>query len=575
MPRRPRQRCGERASSAPAAGRERSAWPSIRCTHPKGQAPGGQCWTGRVERSVAGKIGRTVLGLAAALSIAKSVGPCPQTPEALRAPRKRRDSRYISNVLTLLREHRRFFLCTTLAGLALRLLFLLYFPALTDDSRVYLDLAGNWLHHGIYGQTQLGQIVPSDTRLPGYPAFLAVILMIFGSGSIRAVMLAQVVIDLGTCLILADLARRILGARAAKAAFLLGALCPFLASYSAAILTESLEIFFTALALDCAAVAFDRANGSMSAADRDWRWWAATGASVGACILLRPDGGILLAAMLIYLATLLAKRCLARQSATSILLAAVTLSIFALAPLAPWTIRNFRTLHHFQPLAPRYATDSEEVIPRGFNRWAKTWIAEYASVEEIYWNVPGDKIEVEKLPARALDTAREATLAVIADYNQGQRLTPELDARFGELAAQRIRAHPVRYYAALPVLRIADMWLRPRTELLPADIRWWEFNDDPRWSAVAVGFGVLNLGYVAAALFALVMRRSDIRFLKFRTVGAPLFAVMAGFLVLRSVFLGTLENPEPRYTLECYPVIIVLAAAVLASCGQKPAAVEQ
>ena len=33
------------------------------------------------------------------------------------------------------------------------------------------------------------------------------------------------------------------------------------------------------------------------------------------------------------------------------------------------------------------------------------------------------------------------------------------------------------------------------------------------------------------------------------------------FLVLRSVFLGTLENPEPRYTLECYPVVIFLGSA--------------
>ena len=24
------------------------------------------------------------------------------------------------------------------------------------------------------------------------------------------------------------------------------------------------------------------------------------------------------------------------------------------------------------------------------------------------------------------------------------------------------------------------MWLRPRTEMLPLDIRWWEYADDPR-----------------------------------------------------------------------------------------------
>jgi hypothetical protein len=33
------------------------------------------------------------------------------------------------------------------------------------------------------------------------------------------------------------------------------------------------------------------------------------------------------------------------------------------------------------------------------------------------------------------------------------------------------------------------------------------------------------------------------------------------FVIVRSGFLGTLENPEPRYTLEIYPILIVFAAA--------------
>ena len=106
----------------------------------------------------------------------------------------------------------------------------------------------------------------------------------------------------------------------------------------------------------------------------------------------------------------------------------------------------------------------------------------------------------------------------------------------------------------LPVLRVADMWLRPRTEILPPDARWWEFNDDAKHSVVAVGFGLLNLAYVVAALLALVRRPSGIRWA----------GLLVGFVLLRSAFLGTLENPEPRYTLECYPVIIVLAASWLA-----------
>jgi len=520
---------------------------------------------------------------------------------------ERHTSRIVSHVLSMLREHRRFFLWTTLAGLALRLFFFVYFPTVTDDSRVYLDLAGNWLRHGVYGQTQLGQIVPADTRLPGYPAFLAAISAIFGDGNsvgsanIRAVLLTQILLDLLTCLIIADLARRIVpGRRAGRAAFFLAAMCPFLANYAAAVLSENLEIFFTALALDCAVATLDHRDDSRRALAAGWLLWVGTGVSIAACIMLRPDGGILLAAVLLCIAVTTAegairfrrgkrasaakgnasdnrliaaaKRCATPNRTGSeasppdvkprpdakhepfrrLAAGGIIVALVALAPLAPWTVRNFRTLHHFQPLAPRYANESDEAAPRGFNRWVKTWIADYVSVEEIYWNVPGEKIDGEKLPSRALDTSKEATMAVIAGYNQSQDLTPRMDARFGELAAESIRAHPVRYYLGLPVLRIADMWLRPRTELLPPDIRWWEFNDDTRESVLAVGFGLLNLLYVAAALAALVRRHPRIRYL----------GLLVTFLLLRTAFLGTIENPEPRYTLECYPVIIVLASAL-------------
>jgi hypothetical protein len=486
-------------------------------------------------------------------------------------------------VLGLIREHRRFFLGTTLAALALRLFFFIYFPTVTDDSRVYADLATNWLQHGIYGQTQLTQIVPTDARLPGYPAFLAAIFWLFGSGNFRAVLLAQILLDLVTCLVVADLARRVVSEQAGRIAFVLTALCPFLANYAAAVLTETLEIFFTALVLDCAVAALNRMHEGETGA---WKLWGATGAAISACILLRPDGGILLVAVVSYLTvaapkgasdfesgaislkrypdTKLESRRLYRdwkwKSFRSAMSAVVIVTVFALSPLAPWTIRNFRTLHHFQPLAPRYANETDELILRGFNRWVRTWMVDYASVEEIYWNVPGYNIDPEKLPSRALDSAteRDATLAVIADYNQSQKMTPELDARFGGLAAGRIRVHSVRYYVLLPLLRIADMWLRPRTEILPPDSRWWEFNDDAKQTAMAVGFGLLNLAYVAAALWALVRRPPR------RPSGIRWVGLLVCFVLLRSAFLGTLENPEPRYTLECYPVIIVLASALLA-----------
>jgi hypothetical protein len=106
---------------------------------------------------------------------------------------------------------------------------------------------------------------------------------------------------------------------------------------------------------------------------------------------------------------------------------------------------------------------------------------------------------------------------------------------------------------ALPLLRVADMWLRPRTEILPPDPRWWEFDDVPSSLLMTVVLGLVNLAYVGAACWALLWRRSQARYL----------GMLLLFIVLRSAFLGSLENPESRYTLECYPAVILLAAAVL------------
>lgn len=452
----------------------------------------------------------------------------------------------------LVRKSPKFFGVVLLAGLGLRLLFLFVFAQVTDDSRIYADIAQNWLHHGIYGITAPGGIAPTYIRLPGYPAFLALIFALFGDNNFRAVMLCQIAFDLGTCFLIADLALRMAGSRAAKISFLLAALCPFLANYSAAVLTETLEIFFTALALDLAVLGLEGLPA------RRFRAWAGCGLAIAACIYIRPDGGLLLPAIALYLLLQLVRHraCASKDVASnvstgSLIWAGLILLICSLGPLAPWTLRNLRTMHRFEPLTPRYANEPGEFVPAGFNRWVKTWIADYTSVEEVYWQEPGAKIDPSRLPERAFDSPDQklCTEQVIAKYNQTTDINPELDQEFESLAEQRILGHRLRYYLWLPALRIADMWLRPRTELLPADSRWWEFNEDPKWIAVTVGFGVINLAYVILAIIGLLRDR-----------GAPWIYMLLLFLLVRSVFLGTLENPEPRYTLECYPAVVVLTA---------------
>jgi hypothetical protein len=41
------------------------------------------------------------------------------------------------------------------------------------------------------------------------------------------------------------------------------------------------------------------------------------------------------------------------------------------------------------------------------------------------------------------------------------------------------------------------------------------------------------------------------------------------FVLLRSAFLGTMENPEQRYTLECFPVVLLLGGAWLSEWKRR------
>src|SRR6266536_3592130 len=300
----------------------------------------------------------------------------------------------------LVRKQARFFVVASLAALGLRLLLVLRFPAVVDDSRLYANIAENWLQHGIYGITNSGVITPTLSRLPGYPAFLGLIFALFGDENFRAVLLVQVLIDLATCFLIAGLARRLFSARAAQAAFLLAALCPFLANYAAAALTETLEIFFTVLALDLAI------RGLKDWHDRRLLPWFGCGLAVASAILLRPDGGLLLMAIAGYLGVMVAVSFIRKSPSATLyfLQAGLVLVSVSLAPLLPWSLRNLHTLHRFEPLAPRYANAPDEFVPLGFERWVRTWMADYASVEEIYWAVPDNTIDASKLPSRAFDS---------------------------------------------------------------------------------------------------------------------------------------------------------------------------
>ena len=449
-------------------------------------------------------------------------------------------------MLSFFRNAKWYFLFGTLIAIALRLVFILKFPHVTGDTYIYGDIAKNWIDHGVYGFSHPGaEPEPTWIRLPGYPGFLAICFFLFGREHYTAVMFVQLFIDVASCFLIADLARRMMNERAGKIAFLLACICPFTANYVASPMPEVLSVFALAASFWCLYVALD-------VPQQRWLAWLGCGLSIALATYLRPDGGMLLAAVGLFLFVRLFRVPYERRHTV---IAGLLVLVVSLAPLVPWTYRNWRTFHAFQPLAPRYASDLDEFTPLGFNHWVRTWMAEYVSVEEIYWQMPGSDVDVNLLPRRAYDNPDEEarTRQLFADYQTRTAIWPELDAQFEKLAEERVARHPFRYYVELPVLRIVDMWFRPRTETLPLDSRWWQDYTDDFWnSAKAAALGLINLIYVGLAIAGCFLRPRP----------RYLFVIVA-YLVIRTAFLGTLENPETRYTLECYPLVIALAAGAL------------
>jgi hypothetical protein len=489
------------------------------------------------------------------------------------------------------------FLLWTLAafttGLLLRLYFVLHLSRVAGDSLVYGNIARTWLQHGVYGFTEIGpsgidQYRPTLIRLPGYPLFLAVCFRLFGMENYTAVLYVQLVSDLVTCWLAAALAGRLFGRHTFLPVLWIAALCPFTANYVALPLTETLVLTTIALAFYAFARWMDASHGF-----NRWLWIAST--AIAYSILLRPDQGLLAAAILpamLYRSLTAPARLCRKASRTArntspamrkrhahplhSALPVFVATLCILLPLAPWTLRNQLTFHVFQPLAPYYANDPDEAHPLGFARWYRTWAIDFTTTETAYWNYPGDRIELSDLPSRAFDAGSPAatedlyrrTAALLADYNRNSVATPALDARFDDLARERITTHPMLCRIALPVARLINMVLRPRTEAIPIDDKWWQWRDHPRESTFALAFAALNLVLFALALIGLArwLRRiwlspAD----SVRRNNCALAFSMIAFLLLRATLLLTIDNSEPRYTLEFFPLLFVWIAALFLS----------
>jgi hypothetical protein len=466
------------------------------------------------------------------------------------------------------------------AGLCLRLFFVLKFPANSGDAVLYEQMATNWLKHGVYAMDVFGKITPVDLRMPGYPAFLAIVYALTGRTGIGArtwVTLAQIPVDLLTCWCTACLASVLLAVadenapqrRVFMGGLWLSALCPFTANYTAAPLTEVFATFFTtAAAIPLVLLVTQAGNGSSVVLEGDWpranRFWslAAGGALLtGVGTLFRPESPLLLAVAWLVLGFVL----LQRHEGARWVRAVAGMGLVCAIPLAPWAIRNAVTLHEVQFLAPKNSNLPGELVPYGFMSWEKTWLYRFRDVYLVPWKLNDEAIYINDIPTRAFDTPAERAevAAILETYNDDLTLTAEEDAVFAGLARERTGRRPLRTYLWLPAARAVTMWFTPRIELLPVSGEVFPLRQSWRedWvdQSVTVGLFLLNIGYVALAMWGAVLlsRRGG-------TIHQALILLIL-FIVVRTAFLTTLETPEPRYVLVCFPVLIALAAQVFGS----------
>ena len=468
------------------------------------------------------------------------------------------------------------------AGLALRLLFVLEFPATSGDTVLYEQIATNWLKHHVYAMEVHGAITPVDMRMPGYPAFLALLYALTGRTGESArvwVMLAQILVDLLGCLVIAHLAGILVHAsgndarsrRASIVALWLAALCPFTANYTAVALTEVFACFWNALACSVLAVALIRVNtpdflarGSHLARGRGVEYPAlGAGLVVGLGALFRPETPLLLITAAIVLGVLLFRLGELRRW----FLATAAMIVGCLAVLSPWALRNLLTLDEVQFLNPTYSTLPGELIPYGFMAWERTWLYRVRDCYVVPWKLNEEAIQVDDIPPRAFDSPEEKQRVsdILEQYNEDLTLTKEEDDALGQIARERVRRHRLRIFLGIPAARAVVIWFTPRIELLPISGNVFPlaqmYDEDPEDQGFTILFFLLNIVYVALGAWGAV------RLWRSSSAVRPVVAFFVLYLLLRTAFLTTLETPEPRYVLECFPALIALGAAAIAGGG--------
>lgn len=413
-------------------------------------------------------------------------------------------------------------------GVSLRVVFLLWAGELElwADEGQYVVQAVALERFGFY----LGS--PSWVWPPGYPAFLAACLGLFGELGLLAAKLVQIGLSAVIGVSVMVLARRLFSERAALVAGVTWALYMPLIAYTHYLWPETL---FLVLLLPAVCL-FLSVVGPRGVADgAPWRL-ALAGALIGGTLYLK-EAALPLLVLLPLILVAAGERSMGERVA-----GAAVLVLGAVVVVLPWTLRNYEVYGR--------------VVPSGSTVGENLW--QGVNAHYINWDYGGVGREELVRESRAYVLLARPPKDAQAWPRSTAANTIDRSSESSAAARDFVRAHP-GYYLRSRIKKLAD-WVTPlsffvrhqRNGMYPGSFGRWPIRIPfVLWSLLATA-GVLALGTVG--LFASLPR------------GAPQWTVLA---VVATFLASVAVVSMSRYRVQVEPFLIVSAAG-LVSAGWPP-----
>jgi 4-amino-4-deoxy-L-arabinose transferase-like glycosyltransferase len=314
--------------------------------------------------------------------------------------------------------HRRAYYACLLLAVLVRCAFVAFSDARSlysrwstvTDAALYDKLGWNLVTEGTYGVGSR----PSAFSLPAYPLVLATVYRVVGHlpGAVRWV---QVLLGLGTVVLLGRLARSLGGRRSEMLAVALAAAYPYFIYFTGEILTETLFIF----ALSGALLSAARLGSQGRVRDG-----ALHGMFASLLVMTRPMG------LFLEMGALFLARPWAREGRRRRLIGLLVAAIFVAVPWSGWIVRNHRAFGETLLLDTHggYALYMGQLLARDLDE------------KEVYARLGYSRLSIEK--------------GILPGGARGEVLA---DRRCGREALAMIRADPAAFVTAFR-RNVTNLW---------------------------------------------------------------------------------------------------------------------